>query len=189
MVTIATIEENLARYRYTKPNGGANEADRIILPLVSDAYEMLCRLFRTRIPTQDEVIRYLQPKDENEANRVRRAYPSIVRDHHLYLLLKDSFPFVLRTKELDIEYGIDFLIVEASLAFCVHAFVDTFEAKAWREQKEKRHPYTGGVHIDLPLDLDRAKVVGDFRLYDNGYIENLRKIIKTYVSSLKRAGG
>ena len=112
--------------------------------------------------------------------RVYRAYPSLVREHHLLLLLRDSGPFdwVLTDPKLDAS-GVDYLVVYSGRAFGVHAYLATERGRAFREAKRARHKDIG-IIVDMPLDPETANNVGKFQVYGPSHLENLIKTIKEY---------
>lgn len=109
--------------------------------------------------------------------RVYRIYPSLVREHHLYLLLlaTGGFDLVLRSRELDAN-GVDYLIFQDGRPYSVAAYLDTPRAQRFRSQKRGRHKMFG-TQIDLPLDLRKAPQVGPFAVYDERHVATVRKAI------------
>lgn len=112
--------------------------------------------------------------------RVYRAYPSLVREHHLLLLLRDAGPFdwVLTDSKLDAA-GVDYLVVWEGRAFGVHAYLATERGKAFREAKRSRHKDIGIV-VDMPLEPEGAKRIGKFDVYGESHLEELIRQIKEY---------
>lgn len=68
-----------------------------------------------------------------------RAYPALVRQHHFFLVLKEHFPFVVRSEELDL-HGVDLLVIESGCAYGIALSVATTSAHHWQAVKQVRHP-------------------------------------------------
>jgi len=71
--------------------------------------------------------------------RASRAYPALVRQHHFFLVLKEHFPIVVRSEELDLN-GVDLLVVDKGRAYGVALSVPTNSARSWQKVKQVRHP-------------------------------------------------
>src|SRR4051794_11786683 len=67
--------------------------------------------------------------------RLKRAYPSLVRDNHLWLKLQESFERVERDDTLDEYGGVDFVIHQGGRVFHVHAYTNTRRGRQWRQTK------------------------------------------------------
>ena len=79
--------------------------------------------------------------------RAFRAYPALVRQHHFFLVLKEHFPVVVRSEELDFN-GVDLLVVEHGRAYGIALSVPTNRACSWQKVKQIRHP---GCPEHLPV--------------------------------------
>jgi hypothetical protein len=140
------------------------------------------------IPSQDVFVeRYLE---ENAATlgsvltsqslrtgleaRLRRTYPSFVRDIHLNALLKEKNLQVSYDQDADIAEGVDHTIQYKGKTFYVHGYVGTSRGRFGRRVKSRRHKFRG-MHIDVVLDLGgrSTKKVGDFYLYSEKDVEDL----------------
>lgn len=111
--------------------------------------------------------------------RLKRAYPSLVRDNHLFLKLQESFEKVERDDTLDEHGGVDFVIHQASRVFHVHAYTNTRRGRQWRQTKHDRHdPASNVTVIEFPLNLNEAKPVGQFLLYSDRTVKRLRDEIE-----------
>jgi hypothetical protein len=107
--------------------------------------------------------------------RLKKAYPSLVRDLHLYLLCRESqlFPHVWRGMQLDEYYGVDVLIVDAQgHDYYVCATAGTPSAAQWRTLKQQsrnrirpERAQLTGAFIELPLDVRPKKVIAQWWLY------------------------
>ncbi len=105
--------------------------------------------------------------------RVYRAWPSLARDHHLSLLLRERGYQVIRTEDLDERLGVDVLVVAGSQLIAVHAYVDTPRSREWRTRKLRRHAERIGVQVELPLDLATARRCGEVAVYSDADLRPL----------------
>jgi hypothetical protein len=140
------------------------------------------------IPSQDDFVkRYL---DDNAAKlglilssqtlktgleaRLRRTYPSLVRDVHLNALLAEKGLQVSYDQETDVAGGVDHTVLFKGKTFYVHGYVGTSRGRFGRRVKSRRHRFRG-MHIDIVLDLGgrSTKKVGDFYLYSEKDVDNL----------------
>ncbi|MBI2756215.1 MAG: hypothetical protein HYX52_05835 [Chloroflexi bacterium] len=109
--------------------------------------------------------------------RVYRMYPSLVREHHLYLLLEEHgrFDLVLRERKLDAN-GVDYLVLQDGRAYGVQAYVDTPRSRMFRTRKRTRHKALGQT-IELPLDMEGAEKVGPFAVYGHQHLDHIWSIV------------
>lgn len=109
--------------------------------------------------------------------RVYRMYPSLVREHHLYLLLEErgGYDLVIRTRKLDAA-GVDYLVLQGGHLYSLAAFVDTPRSRGFRAIKQRRHPVFG-TQIELPLRLDQADQVGPFAVYGERHVAEIWNVI------------
>lgn len=116
--------------------------------------------------------------------RLFRTYPSLVRDLHFCLMLKDSKKYnkVLYNTELDIQEGIDVLIGCNHQLFAVNLYTNTMNACSVRNNKEFRHNKSKLYnYIELPVDFKGSKKCGNFFLYGDREMSNLNRIINLKV--------
>jgi hypothetical protein len=142
------------------------------------------------IPTQEEYwLFYLEENEdwfnENELTaelleglkaRVYRSYPSYVRDIHFAKYLQDNATDieVMYDIQLDIEEGIDLLIVKKGIPYAVNLYTDTQRANSARKKKTFRHKnYTNVVYVELPIELDDNHKHGKFFLYGKRELDDL----------------
>ena len=119
--------------------------------------------------------------------RLFRTYPSLIRDLHFCLFLKDSkkFDSVLYNTELDIQEGIDVLIGLKNQLFAVNLYTNTRNACSVRNNKEFRHnKSTKYNYIELPVDFNGSKKCGNFFLYGEREFSNVNKIIHSKINTL-----
>ena len=117
--------------------------------------------------------------------RVYRTYPSLVRDLHFAKFLKAVIKpnaTIQYNLALDQNHGIDVLLLWQKSYFAINLYVHTARAFEAREHKEYRHKRFDNVeYIELPVQFDHAKVVGDFFLYGPNQIDDLRSILTKYL--------
>jgi hypothetical protein len=111
--------------------------------------------------------------------RLARAFPSLCREHHLYLLLRSIYKTVVRSAEVDCYWGIDALVIVGSTVYSVNAYVDTRRSNHFRERKKVRHPgyESVGIPVDLPLDMSKAKKIGELYVYQESDLTPLEEAI------------
>lgn len=119
--------------------------------------------------------------------RLKRTYPSFIRDYHLFTLIKEfgQFDRVKRGNYLDEVYGIDILIIQEGVQFYVNAYLGTEQGLSWRKVKtttrfseRSRRKALKGFHIELKIKKDEANKVGDFWLFGRKHVEWLREAIQ-----------
>ena len=115
--------------------------------------------------------------------RAFRTYPSVVRDVHFALTVKEKrcFDEVFYNYNLDIEQGIDLIIGYASKLYAVNLFADTYRAYQGRRKKKYRHKNLEGLnYVDLPVQFKGSKECGKFYLYYDRELNDLKKIVGVY---------
>lgn len=145
-----------------------------------------------RVPTQDEFVDGYVRAYSNSINtiihnkhkymkhikaRLRRAYPSIIRDYHFYNLLDVYYEGEYKYSFSNDIKGIDFKLKYKEIWFYIHMFVDTKRSRKYREKKNKRHTFNDkNRHIDLKLDFSdsKTKKVSEFYLYSKAHIDWLK---------------
>jgi hypothetical protein len=100
--------------------------------------------------------------------RAFRTYPSLVRDIHFATFIKErntNWNIIYNTT-LDIEEGIDLLIVYNNTFYGINLFTNTARAFQGRQKKEFRHTKFDNVkYIDIPVEFKGSLKCGDFFLY------------------------
>jgi len=113
--------------------------------------------------------------------RLYRTYPSLVRDLHFSIVLKNyhGVDKVIYNPKLDIEEGIDIIITHNNAHFAINLYVKTRRAFKGRRKKEFRHrKWSNLIYIELPVDFKNSKRCGEFFLYGKNEIEILEQLIK-----------
>jgi len=112
--------------------------------------------------------------------RIFRTYPSLVRDFHFSVFLKENFKDakIIYNRKLDIEEGIDILIIFNSNYFGINLYTNTTRAFIGREKKEYRHVNFDNVHyIELPVEFKGSVKCGDFFLYGEKEFNQIQTIL------------
>lgn len=130
---------------------------------------------------RDDSILYYEGKNFSYSavvGRILRSYPSLVRDFDFFLRLSQAHCFdkVSYSCRADI-LGKDIVIKHKGIQYEVSLYVDTVRSNWFKKIKNKyRHDY-GTSEIQVPLNLSKAKKCGDFFIYDDSYIEKVKKQI------------
>lgn len=106
---------------------------------------------------------------------ILRTYPSLVRDFHFFLMLKESglFEQVIYSCKDDIK-GKDITIKHNGKTFELSLFVDTKRSLFYKAIKNiKRHVYDE-KEIQVPVDFKKADKCGDFYVYGENDIRKLK---------------
>jgi hypothetical protein len=112
--------------------------------------------------------------------RLFRTYPSLIRDLHFSLKLRECklFGSVIYNAKLDVFEGVDVLITNKSSFYAVNLYTDTKNAFRGRKAKERRHSKFDNVfYIELPVTFLDENKHGDFFLYSDNSLILLKKEI------------
>lgn len=151
---------------------------------------------KERVPSQDEFINfYITNSKENLKSRffikkykardlleglkarLYRAYPSLIRDFHFSLYLKEQTKYnVLYNYELDIKKGVDILLDDK---YAIHLFTNTRRANYYRDKKYDYHPNDEYIHINVPIDFKNCKRIGSFFVYGDNELNKINSIVNT----------
>ncbi len=184
-MTSAELEARLAAYPLSFDEV-SDEVELARFPSMLAVFRALCD--GSLPPTQTDFVyafaatygashRHLFVPDTRRATlaRLKRAYPSLVRDNHLFLKLQESFERVERDDALDEYGGVDFIIHTAGRVYHVHAYTNTRRGRQWRQAKPGRHPAADdAIPVEFALTLNEAKPVGQFLLYSDRTVARLR---------------
>lgn len=138
------------------------------------------------VPTQDEFIadyaRFhdIQVTQGLEA-RMRRTYPSLVRELHARLMATEIFPETKYSLDDDLA-GVDLTIRHNGEEHYIHLFVDTKRSNHFRMAKDNRHAFEGS-HIDVSLNLSSGRKVGQFLFYPEATFRTLREALDRRVGA------
>ena len=99
--------------------------------------------------------------------------------HFAKLLIENELQYkVIYNTNLDVNKGIDILIIYNNKNYGVNLYTKTKRAFDGRLKKEKRHAlYENIVYIELPVEFDAYKKTGDFYLYSKKEIIQLKKYL------------
>jgi len=152
------------------------------------------------VPSQDDFVkRYFEdnsaelssvisseiPKAGLEA-RLRRTYPSLVRDVHFESLLRENGLDVTHDPHSDVFGGVDHVIRYQGHVFYIHCYVNTRAGRYGRRLKNRRHDFQG-IHLNVPMALDAgtSKSAGDFYLYSEKHVDYLLELMTNELKKLK----
>lgn len=110
--------------------------------------------------------------------RILRTYPSLVRDHHFFLMLtaEHCFDRVIYSCKKDIK-GKDLIVQHNGKEYFISLFANTGRSTFFKKIKNTfRHIYTK-KEIQMPLDFDPAKKCGDFFVYGQEDIHYVKAAI------------
>ena len=188
------VEETISQFRlrFSRTRNDRIEWGVALPAFVKAFYTYLYQY--NAIPTQEDFIcKYFTKYRQTLANfkfngeeiealeaRLKRTYPSIMRDFHFAMVLHHSGQFekVIYNTDLDLQEGIDILIVQDGLYFGVNLFTDTRNANHGRIVKVNRHtPFDNVIPIDLPVTLDDNTACGSFYLYGQKELRDLNYMI------------
>lgn len=118
--------------------------------------------------------------------RATRSYFALVREEHCITRMSELFPregiSVVYDFDNDWKNGVDVVLLdhETKKKHYVHLFVDTPEARKFREHKEKRVKGRDfSKHVDFPFNKKEGKRVGKFWLYSDDQILTFMKKLRT----------
>lgn len=196
-LTINNILSVLAKQSYSCPQSDRNcLAEHTRLPHFSEAFFQCinegwfpdCRQFLIKYIKINKVIldKLCQQSNGKLTKRdilcrAKRSYPSLVRDYHFYLLVKDHNLFDnVSQNQVDDANGIDCTITKGSNQYYIHLYVDSPNSRAFRDKKNNRHSFTG-MHVDLPILLRDECKFHNFYLYNDRYI----RLLANYINEIE----
>lgn len=111
--------------------------------------------------------------------RILRTYPSIIRDLHFYLQLKESglFEAVRYSVKADFEDKVDVKVQYQGAWYNIGLMLSSKRSLAFWEKKKSRHKPIDTIDIGLN-DCPKSRV-GDYDLYTHHHIQRLLKKIKS----------
>ncbi len=196
-LSTAEIERQIARYVLRFDTLKDDEVEwRYQPPAFVVAFAQFVEQFQ-RIPAPDEFAAYYikknratlherfdQWRDAPTRNwkkralmaRLKRAYPSFVRDFYFCALLRENGVAADYDPKQDVEGGVDLVVSNAGQTIQVHVFLDSPRSKQGRAKKDKRHAFTG-EHLDVILRPDECKRVGAFWLPTLAHVEQVKRAI------------
>lgn len=120
---------------------------------------------------------------EGLVGRVLRAYPSIVRDLHFYLMAKESnlFQYVMYSVKNDYDKKIDIQVKYNDQLFNVGLLLSSKRSLFFKAKKFFRHEDVDVIYIELKKE--DARWVGDYMLYTPYHLNLLFKEINKRMKS------
>ena len=201
MIALATveIEKQIANYQLRFDSLKDDEVEwRYQPPSFVTAFVAFVERFQ-RVPSQSElenfyvalnrtalndVFLHKWGKSERAAKkralmaRLKRAYPSFVRDLYLLALLREQSLTVEYDPAQDVEGGVDLLVTHGAQKIQVHVFLDSPRAKQGRAKKDHRHVFAG-KHLDVTLRREECKIVGAFWLPTSEHAQQVKRSLTT----------
>lgn len=115
--------------------------------------------------------------------RAERAYPSLTRDIHFAIYLKDKGYDVFWNSNVDVNYKMDVVVTIDGQRYGLALFTDTRRGNSNRERKKTEASVPEGfIEIPIPLDMNEECLkVGDYYLYG----EREEKIMLDKIRELK----
>ncbi len=118
--------------------------------------------------------------------RLRRTYPSLVRDVHFEALLREHGLDVIHERDLDVCAGVDHVVKYQNRVFYIHCYVGTQAGRFGRKIKNRRHEFQGNhLNIEMNLAAESSRLVGDFYLYSSKHIKHLLELMKKKIEKLE----
>ncbi len=116
---------------------------------------------------------------EGIRNRLLRTYPSLIRDFHFYILLKEKSHYRHISYSLSKDYyqGIDLEIEHNSKIYSLSIHINTPRGAGYKQIKKQRHDYSSVNEIVLNVDFNTMKKTGPFFLLTEKHIEQLNQSI------------
>lgn len=175
--THTSIEEMLYNKEYIS-NSDKDETteNKIRFPMFNMSFYKFIEEFKM-IPSQKQFVEYYLLINQNDYNikiykkneeklhflkcRLYRTYPSLVRDIHFSLFIKEHTNetknnFVFYDKQMDLENGIDVGMVIKGKLYGVALFVGTERSYEFRKEKEKNRVklFENVNYVELPKIID-----------------------------------
>jgi hypothetical protein len=110
--------------------------------------------------------------------RVFRTYPSLIRDIHfsLYLREKSKNSKVIYNTDLDYKIGIDIVVEYNKMLYGIHLFTNTERANSYREIKYGRHNEIDNIiPVNIPVNLTEENKFNDFYLYGEKELDIIKE--------------
>lgn len=155
-------------YKYVYNNNGVLKQDEFYNYYISEN-----KAYFDAISFEPEILEGLKA-------RIYRTYPSLVRDLHFSLFVKENIKEaqIVYNRKLDVEEGIDLLIKLKDILYAINLFTDTTRAHIGREKKVFRHtPFENVKYVELPVNFKGSLKCGNFFLYGDAELNLIKKII------------
>lgn len=112
-------------------------------------------------------------------NRLKRTYPSLIRDIHFLYLLDQSKKFekVEYSMAKDYYNGLDIKIVYKGRELFISLFIDTKRSRFYKKKKTDRHDYSQVEEIEFNASFSSLSKFGNIYLLNNNHILLLEEMI------------
>ena len=180
-----TFERRLAGMCLEFPKARTSEWERF--PSMVGIYRSLARL---DVPTQCTFAEKVASEmnrcgDLGVVARASRTYPSLVRQHHFLLVLREHFDLVVWDEDTD-QCGVDLLVIDQAEAYGVALSTQTANARFWHGVKQERHMRPPIPTLDLWAEPNRYRV-GPFWLHHPEQVEEVTAFVE-HTRARKAAG-
>lgn len=166
----------------------------IKLPMFVDAFYNYIFVNQS-IPNQEESFDFylqynkdffdnLNRPDLNSGIKARayRTYPSLIRDIYFNKYIEERLGAkcqIIYNTRLDIEEGIDLMIITQKNNYGICFFTNTHRAYTGRKAKIRRHTLFDNVkYVEIPMEFNGSVEAGDFFLYGEKEYNDLYNILK-----------
>lgn len=100
--------------------------------------------------------------------RARRAYPSLVREHHLRVLMEASGKFAATMRDMAVDMaGIDIMGVYKGVAFGIRSHHHSNRSRQYRQYKDTKPQ----LHLPILFDLTPDARIGLFDVHSQAQVE------------------
>lgn len=192
-ITCALAEEQIRMLMYSGQNLLKDEKveNSELPPFILSFYYYVFQ--KNKIPTEKELLALYFAQNKFHINgellivnnetlklkgveaRLLRSYPSIIRDFHFYLLLKESGKFQEVKYSLFHDYckGLDLMIKYQNKDFYISTYIGSLRSKFFKEKKYSRHSYKSTHEIHVEADFMTMERFGNIYLFGNNHLEKV----------------
>jgi hypothetical protein len=114
-------------------------------------------------------------------NRLKRTYPSLIRDLHFLYLVEESkkFDHIEYSMEIDYYNGLDLKVIYRNSEYFISLFIDTTRGRYYKYKKTTRHDFSEIEEIVFNVDFASLNKIGDFYLLNFEHVNLLEEMIKS----------
>ncbi|WP_194775026.1 hypothetical protein [Pararhodonellum marinum] len=191
-ISIIDLENQIKQLDYSGENKpkDPNVENASIPPFIQSFYYLFFK--DLRIPTENEycetylefiggdvngnvLVSGLVLCKDGLLNRMKRTYPSLVRDLHFIYLLEESeiFEEVEYSMRKDYFNGLDIRLIYNKIEFYVSLFIDTTRGVYFKKKKRTRHDFSTVNEIEFNVAFSSLKKVGNFYLLTPEHVKIL----------------
>lgn len=162
----------------------------ILPPFIQSFYYLFYRSLR--IPTEKEFCDYYLELIGGSVNekvfingkmyeldsllyRMKRTYPSLLRDIHFLYLLEESklFEEVEYSMKKDFYNGLDIKVKYKNIEYYVSLFLDSFRGVYYKKKKKTRHDYSQINEVEFSVQFETLKKFGNIYLLTPDHVNVL----------------